>query len=410
MMGVMTTQQLLPLAPAGAVLIGDAAALVEDGDGGRVFILGELTCVWDAGDDLGRRLAAVQLVRTKAARALQVATAFGVGTVTLWRWRKQQGASGVEGLAPDNRGPKRPSRLTPEVLADIRGRRRGGASLRAIAAAVGVSTNSVRRALPQPTPQPTPEPTAPTRESGPKADAAVLPVLPDPADRSGERAAARWGQLNAAPPVFAPAGRVPLAGLLLAMPALEATGLLDCAATVFGGLPNGFYGLDTLLVAGVIRALAGGPRAEGSTRIDPFALGRVLGLDRAPEVKTIRRKITALAATGRAEELLAAMARAHVSRLDKSNPDLVAVFYVDGHVRAYQGASKVAKTHLSRLRFPAPATVETWVSDAAGDPVLVVMADPGASLAMALRRLLPDLRRAGGDQRRVLVGFDRGGW
>jgi hypothetical protein len=62
------------------------------------------------------------------------------------------------------------------------------------------------------------------------------------------------------------------------------------------------------------------------------------------------------------------------------------------------------------LKFPAPATVETWVSDAAGDPVLVVMAEPGASLAMELRRLLPDLRRALGDERRVLVGFDRGGW
>jgi len=38
------------------------------------------------------------------------------------------------------------------------------------------------------------------------------------------------------------------------------------------------------------------------------------------------------------------------------------------------------------------------------------MADPGASLATELRRLLPDLRRAVGDTRRVLVGFDRGGW
>src|SRR5665647_845384 len=80
------------------------------------------------------------------------------------------------------------------------------------------------------------------------------------------------------------------------------------------------------------------------------------------------------------------------------------------HVRAYQGGRKVAKTHLSRLKFPAPATVETWVSDASGDPVLVVMAAPGASLVMELRRLLPDLRRAVGDDRRVLVGFDRGGW
>jgi hypothetical protein len=211
-------------------------------------------------------------------------------------------------------------------------------------------------------------------------------------------------------PVFTPAARVPLAGLLLAIPALQATGLLSCAATVFGCLPNGFYGLDTMLIEGVLRALAGQPRAEGATRVDPHALGRILGTGRGPEVKTIRAKITTLAATGRADELLAAMAATHVARLDASNPDLLAVFYVDGHVRAYQGARKVAKTHLSRLKFPAPATVETWVSDAAGDPVLVVMAQPGASLAMELRRLLPDLRRAVGDQRRVLVGFDRGGW
>ena len=89
---------------------------------------------------------------------------------------------------------------------------------------------------------------------------------------------------------------------------------------------------------------------------------------------------------------------------------MLAVFYVDGHARAYQGGAKIAKTHLSRLRFPAPATVETWVSDASGDPILVVMAEPGASLAMELRRLLPELRRAVGGDRRVLVGFDRGGW
>src|SRR5660397_188906 len=66
--------------------------------------------------------------------------------------------------------------------------------------------------------------------------------------------------------------------------------------------------------------------------------------------------------------------------------------------------------HLSRLRFPAPATVETWVAGGDGGPVLVVMSEPGASLAGELRRLLPELRTAVGDHRRVLVGFDRGGW
>ncbi len=57
------------------------------------------------------------------------------------------------------------------------------------------------------------------------------------------------------------------------------------------------------------------------------------------------------------------------------------MLYVDGHVRAYQGTRAIAKTHVPRLKFPAPATVETWVADAAGDPLLVVLAEPGASLA-----------------------------
>ena len=409
MMNVMTAQPPLPMAPeAGAVCIGQAVTLVQDDDGGRVFLRGELVYAWADGDATLRRLAAVHLVTIKAARVADVAAAFEVDAGTLWRWGQRLSAEGVAGLVAGKRGPKGAHRLTPAMATDITARRGGGASYRTIAAAVGVSDATVRRLLAK-----AKQPAAGKTEPAVRAEqdqVTDLPILPEPADRCAERAAARRGQLSAAPPLFAPAARVQLAGLFLAIPALQATGLLSCAATVFGALPNGFYSLDTILTEAVLRALAGEPRAEGATRVDPVALGRVLGLDRAPEVKTIRRKITALAATGRADQLLAAMAARHVARLDATNPDLAAVFYVDGHVRAYQGTRKVAKTHLSRLKFPAPATVETWVSDAAGDPVLVVMAQPGASLAMELRRLLPELRKAVGDQRRVLVGFDRGGW
>src|SRR5665647_1429764 len=90
MMGLMTAQPPLPLTPAGAVPFGDVAALLQDDDGGRVFIRGELCFVWDAGDEAGRRLAAVQLVRIKAALLMDVAAAFAVSTVTLWRWRSER--------------------------------------------------------------------------------------------------------------------------------------------------------------------------------------------------------------------------------------------------------------------------------------------------------------------------------
>src|ERR1019366_10349030 len=147
-MAIMTAQLPLTLVPAGAIEIGQVAALVEDEAGGRVFVRGELVFAWDAGDDLGRRLAAVQLVRIKGARAVRVAEGFGVTTETLRRWEGAVTDVGVAALGSGKRGPKGPSRLSQEVAANIRARRRSGASLRAIAAAVGVSEGTVRRALP----------------------------------------------------------------------------------------------------------------------------------------------------------------------------------------------------------------------------------------------------------------------
>ncbi len=429
MMAAMLTQLPLPALPAGAAEIAPGVGLAVAVDGGLVWVHGLATFAWDSGDEAGRRLAAVQLVRLRAASQAAVAAAFGVDPVTIWRWDQALSAAGVAGLIPDRKGPRRASKLTAEVVARIAELDAAGHSLSAIARAVGVSTFSVRNALGRVALRPASQAGGPAAEvgeaacerrpagvagdelavsgAGPDAaeEAAALPVLPDPVPRDGERAIARWGLLGEAAPVFAPGARYPLAGLLLALPALEAAGLLDCARQVYGRLRSGFYGLETMLVTLVFLALLGEPRAEGATRIPPGALGRVLGLDRAPEVKTIRRKLAELAAAGKASELVMALARHHA----QARPDALGFLYVDGHARAYFGTRTVQKTHVARLKFPAPATAETWVADAAGDPVLVVMAEPSESLAGELRRLLPGLRQITGE-RRVTVCFDRGGW
>jgi hypothetical protein len=54
--------------------------------------------------------------------------------------------------------------------------------------------------------------------------------------------------------------------------------------------------------------------------------------------------------------------------------------------------------------------METWVTDADGDPVFMVVAEPSDSLAAELNRLLPHLREIAGAGRQVTVCFDRGGW
>jgi len=411
MMAGMLTQLPLPLLPAGAAEIAPGVGLVtgEDG-GGLVSVHGLATFAWDAGDEAGRRLAAVQLVRLRAVSQVQAAAAFGVDPVTVWRWDQALAAGGVAGLVPARRGPKGASKLTPQLAARIRELDAAGARLGEIAAATGVSTFSVRNALGR---VPGGRPAAAAGSAGPDSadddagQGAAVPVLPDPVPRDGERALARWGLLGeGAEPVFAPGARYPLAGLLLALPALEAAGLLAAARQVYGRLKDGYYGLAATLLTLVFLALAGEPRAEGATRVPPGALGRVLGLDRAPEVKTIRRKLGELAAAGKAADLIMALARRHAA----ARPQALGFLHVDGHARVYYGTRDVQKTHVARLKFPAPATMETWVTDSGGDPVFMVIAEPSDSLAAELRRLLPQLQQIVGQGRRVTVCFDRGGW
>ena len=56
-------QPVLPLLPVEARAIGPSAGLVEGPDGGVVFVFGLATFVYAAGDETGRRPAAVQLAR-----------------------------------------------------------------------------------------------------------------------------------------------------------------------------------------------------------------------------------------------------------------------------------------------------------------------------------------------------------
>jgi transposase-like protein len=424
MMARMLTQVPLPLLPHDAAEIAPGVGVVADPDGGGVvWVHGLATFAWDAGDETARRLAAVQLVQLSAATQVQVAQAFGVIPVSVWRWARALAGGGVAGLVPAAKGPQRASKLTPEVIARIRELGRQGTGKAAIAAATGVSETSVRSVLRPARPAADgvpagqdPAGTSGSTGTGPAGTGAgaaepevlpVLPVLPDPVPRDAERALARSGLLGeGAAPAFTPGARYPLAGLLLALPPLAQSGLLACARQVYGRLRNGFYGLEVMLVVLVFMALLREARAEGATRIPPAALGRVLGLDRAPEVKTIRRKLGELAAAGKAADLQMALARHHAA----ARPDAVGFLYTGGHTRAYFGKRDIQKMHVSRLKFPGPATEETWVTDGAGDPLLVVMAQPSSSLAAQIRGLLPALREITGPGRKATLCFDRGGW
>ncbi len=389
----------LPLAPGGSLRVADGVAFLEDGEGsGSVFLWGMAAWSWGADDRVARRLAAVQLVESKAARQRQVAAVFGVCEDTLIIWRAEYRAKGTAGLAGRPMGPKGPSKLTDAKRAEI-------AELRAEGLSVARGGGARRGVDRHRAPSPGGDARARGRSGGGRRRVGLEP-LARPADRSAERQAARAGAITEAPPVICEGASLPLVGALLILPALAATGLLEAAASVYTTGRAAFYGLRSLVMAVVFAALVGEARVEGLTRIDPTDAGRLLGLDRAPEVKTMRRRMEALAGLGRADKLIDALARHHLD----THPIAAGIFYVDGHVRAYHGGAEIPKAHVARIRLAMRAEVDTWVCDHNGDGVLVWATPPGASLTGELRAVVTKIRSLVGVEARPTICFDRGGW
>jgi hypothetical protein len=116
----------------------------------------------------------------------------------------------------------------------------------------------------------------------------------DASDRTFDRQLAYLGLLDDAAPLFREGASVPGVGVLLALPCVIESGLFQISRKLYGEIGPAFYGLRTMLLTLVLMALLRIKRPEQLKERDPAAFGRLLGLDRAPEVKTLRRQLTRL--------------------------------------------------------------------------------------------------------------------
>jgi hypothetical protein len=159
-----------------------------------------------------------------------------------------------------------------------------------------------------------------------------------------DRLLAALGLLDDALPLFAAAQNLPRAGVLLAIPALVASGLLSAAEKIYGSLRPSFYGLRTTLVAYVLLALLRIPRPEALKEYPAGELGRVVGLDRMPEVKTLRRKLARLAAGKGSFQLGQEIARQRIRK--------------HGHVLGFLTSMVMFALIMANTRFPKPMSLE----------------------------------------------------
>jgi hypothetical protein len=250
----------------------------------------------------------------------------------------------------------------------------------------------------------TPVPAVPAATAGVEEPAVVATSLPYAAPL--DRLYTTLRLIEEAPVVFAAEAAVPQAGALFGLAFLDETHLVSEARAVYGRLQPAWYGLRSLLWTLVVMALLRIKAPEQIKLHDPAALGAIVGLPRAAEVKTLRRKVEEVAGFGRAAELHRRLAQ---RRAAESAATLVTL-YVDGHVRAYHGKYRLGTTHIGRTHRIQRAETDYWVHQPQGRPLLVVHDAANAAFTAVLRdQVLPEIRRVVGD-RRVTVIFDRAGW
>jgi transposase len=446
----MSTQEALALsspAASNTVVINARCSLRIEAGQRAIVIAGLPVHHYRAEDAVAEAYAMVFLVESGFAQQTDVARAFARSVRSVRRYQGRYAQGGMAALGREEGWRRGRRRISGKRLRSIEMLKSQGMSNRAIAHRLGVSEKAIRKLVGTSKPAASAQLTfagittavagkppaagLPSEtSSGDDADCATLPAedragncdpitasadegepVPmsldcDASDRTFDRQLAYLGLLDDAVPLFREGSSVPGVGVLFALPCLLESGLFRISRKLYGEIGPAFYGLRTTLLTLLLMALLRIKRPEHLKERDPAAFGRLLGLDRAPEVKTLRRRLTRLAAHHCAEQLGAELARLRVDQ----RGHLMGFLYVDGHVRAYHGQRDISsKAYVARRHLAMPASTDYWVNDSRGDPLLVITGEIDAALTKALPRLLGEVRDLVGE-RRVTIVFDRGGW
>ncbi len=368
-------QAQLPLFPNGVVHITSDLA-VEKRDGQVFYFNGFMPVFSHADDDVASfRMIAAQLCANGNVKQADICRAFGVTKISMKRAVKLYREKGARGFF-EARRPRGPSVLTPEVLGKAQELLDASTSISEVGKKLGVKPDTLRKAIRKGRlhrPKTQGQRVAGTTKGARSARDSQAKMGMGATNALG-RVAARFG-LGPEAPRFEAANDVSGAGMLLALPALLSCGLLKNARKHFT-LPNGYYSLESLFLLLGFMALARIKSVESLRYCPPGEWGNVLGLDRIPEVRTLRKKIKHLSKEGRIEEWSGELGREWL----ESSEGMSDVLYVDGHVRVYHGKqTQLPRHYVARQRLCLRATTDYWVNTMDGQPIFVINKeiDPG---------------------------------
>ena len=373
-------QSLLPMIPGGATPIAGILSVFHDTrDASWQYFFGTMPIFRHAQDDQASfKLITSQLITQGACRIVDVSRAFGVAEISVKRSVKAFRERGGHAFYQSGRRPRGGTVMTPEVIAQAQQLLDQGRSRRDIATELKIGLETLKKAihsgrLKETRPEPAPSPDsnaapAPADSKSERSAAAAECPMGKACHREDERVAAALGLLSSASIRFEAARDLKYGGVLCALPALEAIGLFDCLDQHFT-LPRGYYDVMHIVTILAFMALLRIKTNEQLRFEDPGELGRLLGLDRIPEVKILRAKIKAMCTEEASRAWLLQLAK----RWMEESSDLAGVFYVDGHVRLYHGSrTELPRRFVSREKLCLRGITDYYVNDALGRPFFVV--------------------------------------
>ena len=209
------------------------------------------------------------------------------------------------------------------------------------------------------------------------------------ADWIQQRSMAARGELeNGAPIVFQPCQSLDNAGVLLLLPSLIANGLLSYK-NHYHNISKVFYSLDFTVLLLCFMFLSRIKNPEQLKHIVSSEFGKLLGIDKVPEAKRLRIRLSEISAQKKADQWITDLFQFWLG--DKGNQNFF--FYVDGHVRVYHGKKAIlGKKHVSRQRLCLPGTSQYWINDSYGNPYLHIDATVNEKLLEMLEsEIIPQL-------------------
>jgi hypothetical protein len=187
------------------------------------------------------------------------------------------------------------------------------------------------------------------------------------ATRTPERVSSAFGLSPVEPVRFEACKSIQMGGVLFLLPFLLECHLLSYQQ--YYAQREGYYNFDSLFILQSFLFLLRIKNIEQSKGYNPGELGKLIGYDRIPEVKTFHRLINELTLQKKTS-----CWGAHLSEewIEEEEPEL---YYIDGHVQVYHGyLANLGKKHVSRQRLCLPGMMEFWVNDVSGKPFFFVTA------------------------------------